>query len=62
MTTPPRRQTTAAKCARCRKLARALADAEKAGDQSKAVDCRVLIARHPHHDGPRDATDDGTRP
>ncbi|MFI9076086.1 hypothetical protein ACIGW8_06210 [Streptomyces sioyaensis] len=61
MTTPTRARGTVVKCARCAELARALADAEEAGDQSKAVDCRVLIGRHPHHDGPPDAADDGTR-
>lgn len=38
-------------CTKCTDLERELEAAEKAGDQSKAVDCRVLLRRHPQHDG-----------
>ncbi|WP_173870254.1 hypothetical protein SALCHL_002461 [Streptomyces albus subsp. chlorinus] len=33
-------------------LERWLAEAEAARDASRAVDCRVLLRRHPDHDGP----------
>lgn len=37
-------------CDTCAELLRATAAAERAGDFSKAVDCRVLLRRHqPHH-------------
>ncbi|WP_310723949.1 hypothetical protein [Streptomyces sp. N2A] len=37
-------------CATCAELLRAAAAAERAGDFSKAVDCRVLLRRHqPQH-------------
>ncbi|RXS85709.1 hypothetical protein EST92_07025 [Streptomyces sp. TM32] len=38
-------------CAKCRTLRAELADAERSGDKTKAVDCRVLLRRHPQHDG-----------
>jgi hypothetical protein len=37
-----------------------LALAERNGDRSKAVDCRVLLRRHPEHDDvPVAGTDEG---
>lgn len=42
---------TAYSCTACTELARELAAAERAGDLTKAVDCRVLLRRHPQHDG-----------
>ncbi|MFE7544433.1 hypothetical protein [Streptomyces platensis] len=38
-------------CTKCVELQRDLEAAERAGDQTKAVDCRVLLRRHPQHDG-----------
>lgn len=38
-------------CTECKKLRAALAEAEQTGDQTKAIDCRVLLRRHPQHDG-----------
>lgn len=38
-------------CTACTELERELAAAERAGDLTKAVDCRVLLRRHPRHDG-----------
>ncbi|MEU7429319.1 hypothetical protein AB0B07_00265 [Streptomyces sioyaensis] len=38
-------------CTKCVALERELEAAERAGDQTKAVDCRVLLRRHPQHDG-----------
>ncbi|MFE0374528.1 hypothetical protein ACFW1M_02885 [Streptomyces inhibens] len=38
-------------CTKCAELERDLEAAEKAGDLTKAVDCRVLLRRHPQHDG-----------
>ncbi|SDQ97350.1 hypothetical protein SAMN05216511_1123 [Streptomyces sp. KS_16] len=38
-------------CTTCTDLEQALAAAEKAGDRTRAVDCRVLLRRHPAHDG-----------
>lgn len=38
-------------CPKCIDLERELEAAEKAGNQSRAVDCRVLLRRHPQHDG-----------
>ncbi|MGW3271396.1 hypothetical protein ACWDFH_07955 [Streptomyces kronopolitis] len=38
-------------CDECRTLRAELADAVRRGDKSKAVDCRVLLRRHPQHDG-----------
>lgn len=38
-------------CTKCVGLERELEAAERAGDQTKAVDCRVLLRRHPQHDG-----------
>ncbi|NEA40202.1 hypothetical protein [Streptomyces sp. SID11385] len=35
-------------CPVCTKLAREEREAVSRGDQSRATDCRVLIARHPH--------------
>lgn len=37
-------------CTKCIDLERELEAAEKAGDQTRAVDCRVLLRRHPQHD------------
>ncbi|BDH13321.1 hypothetical protein HOK021_45000 [Streptomyces hygroscopicus] len=37
-------------CTKCVELERELAAAEKAGDRTRAVDCRVLLRRHPEHD------------
>ncbi|WP_432140400.1 hypothetical protein [Streptomyces sp. bgisy084] len=34
----------------CDTLRAELAAAERDGDRSKAVDCRVLLRRHPEHD------------
>ncbi|MGW3007402.1 hypothetical protein ACWC9R_00980 [Streptomyces sp. NPDC001219] len=39
-------------CTVCDTLRAELAAAERHGDQSKAVDCRVLLRRHPEHDDP----------
>ncbi|MEU6443858.1 hypothetical protein [Streptomyces sp. NPDC047046] len=44
---------TVTHCAHCAQLAREEREAEARGDYSLAVDCRVLIARHPHGDGSR---------
>ncbi|MFI9256494.1 hypothetical protein ACIGT4_02065 [Streptomyces sioyaensis] len=38
-------------CTKCADLERDLKAADQAGDMSKAVDCRVLLRRHPQHDG-----------
>ncbi|GFE21076.1 hypothetical protein Sliba_15290 [Streptomyces nigrescens] len=38
-------------CTKCVELQRDLEAAERAGDRTKAVDCRVLLRRHPQHDG-----------
>lgn len=38
-------------CRKCDHLRGELADAEASGDKSKAVDCRVLLRRHPDHNG-----------
>ncbi|MCF3174589.1 hypothetical protein IPZ61_14810 [Streptomyces sioyaensis] len=38
-------------CDKCRTLRAELAEAERSGDKTKAVDCRVLLRRHPQHDG-----------
>lgn len=37
-------------CAICARLHNALREARRAGDLSRAVDCRVLLRRHPVHD------------
>ncbi|GAO07024.1 hypothetical protein NCG97_17755 [Streptomyces lydicamycinicus] len=37
-------------CTTCDTLRAVLAVAERHGDRSKAVDCRVLLRRHPEHD------------
>ncbi|GES28902.1 hypothetical protein San01_13890 [Streptomyces angustmyceticus] len=37
-------------CAKCGDLERELEAAERAGDRTRAVDCRVLLRRHPQHD------------
>ncbi|MFD9427840.1 MULTISPECIES: hypothetical protein [unclassified Streptomyces] len=37
------------KCDKCTVLRAELAKAVKAGDHSKATDCRVLLNRHPEH-------------
>ncbi|MFG2221980.1 hypothetical protein [Streptomyces sp. NPDC048644] len=37
-------------CPTCARLTAELSAAERAGDASKAVDCRVLLRRHPQHD------------
>ncbi|WP_405840121.1 hypothetical protein OG528_19820 [Streptomyces platensis] len=37
-------------CTTCDTLRAELATAERNGDRSKAVDCRVLLRRHPEHD------------
>ncbi|KAA6221373.1 hypothetical protein CP973_04765 [Streptomyces albofaciens JCM 4342] len=49
MTISPRTYEGAMECQGCLELARALVAALKAGDQSKATDCQVLIRRHPDH-------------
>ncbi|MFI1012162.1 hypothetical protein [Streptomyces sp. NPDC020965] len=36
-------------CAECERLRTELDAATRAGDESAAVDCRVLLRRHPHH-------------
>ncbi|MEW9517311.1 hypothetical protein [Streptomyces tubercidicus] len=36
-------------CPTCDALRKELAAAERNGDPSKAVDCRVLLRRHPEH-------------
>ncbi|MFI0902506.1 hypothetical protein ACH4TE_03015 [Streptomyces sioyaensis] len=38
-------------CTKCAELERDVKAAERARDRSKAVDCRVLLRRHPQHDG-----------
>ncbi|MFD5397417.1 hypothetical protein ACFWJW_24745 [Streptomyces sp. NPDC127097] len=38
------------RCTTCDTLRAVLALAERNGDRSKAVDCRVLLRRHPEHD------------
>lgn len=40
----------AVSCTTCHTLRAELAEAERNGDQTKAVDCRVLLRRHPQHD------------
>ncbi|MGE9696982.1 MULTISPECIES: hypothetical protein [unclassified Streptomyces] len=40
-------------CAHCAQLTREEREAEERGDLSRAVDCRVLISRHPHEGGAR---------
>ncbi|MGP3975502.1 hypothetical protein ACTWQF_16130 [Streptomyces sp. 8N114] len=47
--------TTPGACPTCQALEVRLAKAEEAGDQSQAVDCRVLLRRHPDHGGPPSA-------
>ncbi|MGW9041649.1 hypothetical protein ACWGQL_03645 [Streptomyces lydicus] len=37
-------------CETCRALKAELAEAERSGDRTRAVDCRVLLRRHPRHD------------
>lgn len=37
-------------CTKCVELERELEAAERARDQTRAVDCRVLLRRHPQHD------------
>ncbi|MGC5342568.1 hypothetical protein ACPXCE_07415 [Streptomyces sp. DT24] len=37
-------------CVICENLTAGLTAAEAAGDASMAVDCRVLLRRHPQHD------------
>lgn len=54
-------------CTKCADLERELEAADKAGDQSRAVDCRVLLRRHPQHEdvpveaGARARKGDGTK-
>ncbi|MFI1018077.1 hypothetical protein [Streptomyces sp. NPDC020965] len=38
-------------CLPCRRLRDRLRTANRVGDESTAVDCRVLLRRHPRHDG-----------
>ncbi|MEU3600685.1 hypothetical protein ABZ714_18495 [Streptomyces sp. NPDC006798] len=38
-------------CRECERLRALLEEARRAGDVSRAVDCRVLLRRHPAHDG-----------
>ncbi|MEU3598973.1 hypothetical protein ABZ714_09625 [Streptomyces sp. NPDC006798] len=38
-------------CRECARLRALLADAEAVRDRSLAADCRVLLRRHPAHDG-----------
>ncbi|WP_431033888.1 hypothetical protein ACQYWQ_10000 [Streptomyces sp. P6-2-1] len=40
-------------CRTCAKLSREEREAVACGDQSRATDCRVLIARHPHEGASR---------
>ncbi|MEU8681138.1 hypothetical protein [Streptomyces sp. NPDC048611] len=40
-------------CTTCEILRAELAAAERDGDRSRAVDCRVLLRRHPEHDDVR---------
>ncbi|WP_176732171.1 hypothetical protein [Streptomyces sp. LcepLS] len=40
---------TVTHCVVCTQLAREERETEGRGDLSRAVDCRVLISRHPHH-------------
>ncbi|MFF8565435.1 hypothetical protein ACF06N_10795 [Streptomyces albidoflavus] len=42
----------AADCPRCEELRGEEARARREFDHSRAVDCRVLLRRHPHHDSP----------
>ncbi|MFI9233509.1 MULTISPECIES: hypothetical protein [Streptomyces] len=49
MTISPRTYEGTSECTGCLELARALVAALKAGDQSRATDCQVLIRRHPDH-------------
>ncbi|WP_432160623.1 hypothetical protein [Streptomyces sp. NRRL F-5630] len=44
---------TVSHCALCDQLTREEREAEERGDLSRAVDCRVLISRHPHEGGAR---------
>ncbi|MCB5907085.1 hypothetical protein [Streptomyces pinistramenti] len=44
------RRDDAVGCPECERLTAELSAAERAGDASKAVDCRVLLRRHPQHD------------
>lgn len=37
-------------CPDCQRLHAELTQAETSGNQTKAVDCRVLLRRHPQHD------------
>ncbi|MGP8300098.1 hypothetical protein ACTPOK_19635 [Streptomyces inhibens] len=37
-------------CPKCRRLELDLEKAEAEGDATKAIDCRVLLRRHPQHD------------
>ncbi|GAA5610262.1 hypothetical protein Spla01_01399 [Streptomyces platensis] len=38
-------------CTKCIDLQRELEAAERARDRTRVVDCRVLLRRHPQHDG-----------
>ncbi|MGX9918226.1 hypothetical protein ACWIG4_00095 [Streptomyces sp. NPDC002248] len=40
-------------CPTCAKLSREEREAVARGDHSRAADCRVLIARHPHEGAAR---------
>ncbi|MBO8196616.1 hypothetical protein ITI46_34050 [Streptomyces oryzae] len=44
--------TTRDNCPTCQSLEARLAEAKEVGDESQAVDCRVLLRRHPEHGGP----------
>ncbi|MEU6058691.1 hypothetical protein [Streptomyces sp. NPDC047097] len=44
-------EATEAGCDRCRELRAEATQAERWGDYSRAVDCRIYITRHPVHDG-----------
>ncbi|MFF7700032.1 hypothetical protein [Streptomyces lydicus] len=49
-------------CEACRALEAELAEAERSGNRTKAVDCRVLLRRHPRHDGvPVESVDSAAR-
>ncbi|MET8557962.1 hypothetical protein ABZV64_23820 [Streptomyces sp. NPDC004959] len=45
---PPESPEPALPCRLCERLRAEERAATAAGDHSRAVDCRVLIARHPH--------------
>lgn len=48
-------------CPECVRLSALLARAQAAGDHTLATDCRVLMRRHPAHDGvPVAATESAT--